>query len=191
MTIMLYKYRGIQNFRFFVDIIMKSRLFAATYKDLNDPMEGKYYYHHGVLDKTVVNKLASEKEDLRICSLSRRKDNELMWAHYAEGHRGVVVGLSIADKDFNIRPIDYNGIVFLASGQVHQATPMDILSHKLDVWSYEEEERVFIKKRKYVYIEIKEIITGRSMSNQDFSFISDLVHKIIPSVTIIKAETFI
>ena len=40
MTGVLYKYRGIQNFRFLVDIILKNRLYAAKYSDLNDPMGG-------------------------------------------------------------------------------------------------------------------------------------------------------
>ncbi len=39
---MFYKYRGIKEFRYFVDIILNKRLFAAPYFDLNDPMEGHY-----------------------------------------------------------------------------------------------------------------------------------------------------
>mgnify|MGYP001801434879 FL=1 len=48
---LLYKYRSLENFKNFVDIILKNRLYAATYKDLNDPMEGKYYYKEGRLDR--------------------------------------------------------------------------------------------------------------------------------------------
>jgi hypothetical protein len=58
------------------------------------------------------------------------------------------------------------------------------------VWSYEEEERVFVTDKVYVEVLVKEIITGRAMSNQDFSFIRELVDKINPAIQIIKADTF-
>ena len=44
MTEISYKYRSVDNFRNFVDIILNNRLYAASYQDLNDPMEGHYYY---------------------------------------------------------------------------------------------------------------------------------------------------
>ncbi len=58
------------------------------------------------------------------------------------------------------------------------------------MWSYEEEERVFVTDKVYVEVLVKEIITGRAMSNQDFSFIRELVDKINPAIQIIKADTF-
>lgn len=47
---LLYKYRSIENFQFFVDIILNKRLYAARYLDLNDPMEGHYIYADGVVN---------------------------------------------------------------------------------------------------------------------------------------------
>ncbi len=38
----LYKYRNIKSFEFFCDILINSRLYAAEYSKLNDPMEGIY-----------------------------------------------------------------------------------------------------------------------------------------------------
>lgn len=186
----LYKYRGIQNFRFFVDIVMKKRLFAAKYIDLNDPMEGQYYYNTGELDKKIIQKISSDKGDLKICSLSRKKDNELMWAHYSEGHRGVAIGISVDATKFDVRPIQYTGLAYLTNGQIEQDTPREILSHKLNVWAYEEEERIFVNDKQYVDIQVKEIITGRAMNSRDFSFIRELVARIDPSIQIIKADTF-
>lgn len=187
---LLYKYRGIQNFRFFVDILMKNRIFAAKYKDLNDPMEGQYYYNKGELNKEMLRKLATDKGVLRLCSLSKTKDNELMWSHYAEGHRGVAIGLIVDKKRYDVRPINYNGLAYLNGVQVEQDAPREILSHKLNVWSYEEEERVFVSDINYVDVQVKEVITGRAMSNQDYGFIRDLLDKIDPSINLIKASTF-
>lgn len=187
---MLYKYRGLQNFKFFIDIILKNRLFAAKYTELNDPMEGQYYYNSGELNRRILNKIASDKGDLRICSLSRVKDNELMWSHYADGHRGVAIGLSIDHNRYDVRPIQYTGLAYLNGPDIVTDTPREILSHKLNVWSYEEEERIFVADRFYVDVEIKEVITGRRMSNQDFSFIRELIDKINPDIRLIKAEAF-
>ena len=39
----LYKYRSLENFEFFLDILLNKRLYASSYKDLNDAMEGVYY----------------------------------------------------------------------------------------------------------------------------------------------------
>lgn len=187
---LLYKYRGITNFRFFVDIVLKSRLFAAKYKDLNDPMEGQYYYNRGEINEQMIRKLAMDKGVLRLCSLSKTRNNELMWSHYAEGHHGVAVGLTIDRSKYDVKPIIYDGLAQLNNVSLDQHNPRYILSHKLNVWSYEEEERVFVSDLNYVEIQVKEVITGRAMSNQDYSFIRDLLGKIDPSINLIKASSF-
>jgi hypothetical protein len=190
MNEILYKYRTLDNFKNFVDIILKNRLYAAKYKDLNDPMEGQYYYRTGELNRDIRNKLLEEKGELRLCSLSQVKNNQLMWSHYTNGHRGVAVGLKITDKNCTIRPIQYNGLASIRNQDFNDQTAIEILSHKLEVWNYEEEVRVFVRDRHFVDIEIVEVITGLSMSNADFGFVRDLVEKINPEIRIIKAETF-
>jgi hypothetical protein len=191
MNEILYKYRSLDNFKNFVDIILRNRLYAAKYKDLNDPMEGQYYYRTGELDREIRNKLLEEKGELRLCSLSRVRDNQLMWSHYTNGHRGVAVGLRITDTNCTLRPIQYNGLASIRNQDFNEQTAIEILSHKLEVWNYEEEVRVFVRDRHFVDIEIAEVITGLSMSNADFGFVRDLVKKINPEIRIVKAETFI
>lgn len=190
MSEILYKYRSLDNFRNFTDIILRSRLYAAKYKDLNDPMEGQYYYRTGELDKEIRNKILEEKGDLRLCSLSKIRDNQLMWSHYTNGHRGVVIGLKINDNNCTIRPIQYNGLASIRNQDFNDQTSIEILSHKLEVWNYEQEVRVFIRDRHFVDIKIEEVNTGLSMSNADFGFIRDLIEKVNPEIKVIKAETF-
>ncbi|MEN6500936.1 MAG: hypothetical protein ABFC55_00945 [Tenuifilaceae bacterium] len=186
---LLYKYRSLDNFKNFVDIIMKNRLFAAKYKDLNDPMEGQYYYQRGELSKSVRDKLIEEKGELRICSLSRVNNNELMWSHYTNGQRGVAIGVEIDRSTYSVRPIQYNGIASIRQQDFSEQTAMEILSHKLEVWNYEQEERAFIRDRHFIDVSVKTLITGRAMSSQDFGFIRELVSYINPNIEIIKAET--
>ena len=190
MTDILYKYRSLDNFKNFVDIILKNRLFASKYKDLNDPMEGQYYYESGELNREIRNKLLEEKGELRLCSLSKVKDNQLMWSHYTNGQRGVAIGLRIDDSQYIIKPIQYNGLVSLRKQDFNEQTTTEILTHKLVVWNYEEEVRVFIRDRHFIDVNIEEVITGVAMSNADFGFVNELVEKINPDIRIIKAETF-
>lgn len=177
----LYKYRGIKNFRFFVDIILKSRLYAAPYFDMNDPMEGCYLYPEGSsgFDEDIQRLIKGEKDKIRICSLSENPENELMWSHYAEGHKGIAIGVEVDDSKYHVAPIIYDGLHQLGMHNMHQNTAIEILSHKLDVWNYEKEVRVFLTGRKTtIDVEVKEIVFGRSTSTQDKGFIKDLVSNI-------------
>ncbi|MDR2148948.1 MAG: DUF2971 domain-containing protein [Tannerella sp.] len=190
MTEILYKYRSLDNFRNFVDIILKNRLYASRYKDLNDPMEGQYYYQTGELNRNIRDKLLEEKGVLRLCSLSRVKDNQLMWSHYSNGQRGVAIGLRVDDNLYTVRPIQYNGIVQIRNQDFNDQTATEILSHKLEVWEYEKEVRVFVRDRNYIDVTIEEVITGVAMSKADFGFVKELIEKVNPSIRITKAETF-
>ncbi len=187
---LLYKYRGLDNFRNFVDILLKNRLYAAKYKDLNDPMEGQYYYQTGELNRNIRDKLLEEKGELRLCSLSKIKDNQLMWSHYANGQRGVAIGLRIDSTQYTVRPIQYNGLAYIRNQDFNDQTAIEILSHKLEIWNYEEEVRIFVRDKHFIDITVEEVITGVAMSNADFSFVRELIEKINPSIRIIKAETF-
>lgn len=188
---LLYKYRGIQGFRYFTDIILKSRLYAAPYFDLNDPMEGRYLYNQsdGKIDEDMARKLKGDKEKVRVCSLSRDPNNELMWSHYAEGHKGVAIGVEVDRTKYEVRPINYDGLHQIGLNNFHSGSAIDVLSHKLDVWRYEEEERVFTNGKQYIEVSVNKIICGSRMSTQDKGFITDLVEKVNPSIEIINART--
>jgi hypothetical protein len=190
MTDILYKYRSLDNFRNFVDIFLKNRLYAAKYKDLNDPMEGQYYYQTGELNRDIKNKLLEEKGELRLCSLSKVKDNQLMWSHYTNGHRGVAIGLRIDETKYTVKPIQYNGLTSIRNQDFNDQTAIEILSHKLEVWNYETEVRAFVRDKNFIDIQIEEIITGIAMSNAEYGFVRELVEKINPNIRIIKAKTF-
>ena len=41
------KYRSLDGWKFIFDILLHKRLYAARYKDLNDPMEGYYTFASG------------------------------------------------------------------------------------------------------------------------------------------------
>ena len=85
-----YKYKSLQSFEFLLDMILKERLYAASYHELNDPMEGVIK-----VDSTVSKDREREWEDiirdLRITCFTKDSKNPLMWSHYADGGKGCLV----------------------------------------------------------------------------------------------------
>ncbi len=155
---MLYKYKSLDNLMWILDIILNKRLYAAKYTELNDPMEG--IFKHRGLHRNILADLKSEKDELRICSFSKSCNDSLMWAHYADGERGIAIGIKeesliLKNGNYNIRNISYSGIPDVEEN----TTAREILSCKKVEWSYEQEVRVFTKA-KYIEVEIEEIIMG-------------------------------
>jgi len=186
-----YKYRSLENFRYFVDIILKNRLYASKYNEMNDPMEGYYYHWNGQFDESMVQKLKSDKEKLNICSLSRTKDEELMWHYYADKHKGVVIGVEVDNyrEQYDIETIQYeNELPFLSHSNLNVHTAKEILTHKFKSWEYEEEVRVFVKNSDFINVKVKEMIIGKKMNKTDSAFVKQLIEKINPNICLISAE---
>lgn len=187
---MLFKYRSLDNYKFVVDIIVNSRLYAATYSDLNDPMEGYYRYGDGGIPKDLLEKIDEARSRLRLCSLSRNPENALMWAHYANGHRGFLVAADVDEKVYKLRSVQYDGPSYLrnASENGDEETAINVLCHKHEVWAYEEEERVFVTGANYIGITLREFILGSRMSPQDVSLFKKLVDAHCPHVPVRRSE---
>jgi len=184
----LYKYRSLardtNDFKRFVEIILKKRLYAAKYEELNDPMEGVYYcrQRRNEMNKLIRTKLNTGK---RICSLSKTRNNLLMWSHYADGHKGVILGVVIDQHKYDIRKIKYDGKKFASNKNYVSNKAEEILSHKADCWEYEKEWRVFAFND-YIDVEIKEIILGSQMKPDDKTLVKEIVKRINPQINVIE-----
>ena len=189
---LLYKYRTIDNLEFFIDIILNQRLFASQYTDLNDPMEGYYTYTTGALSKEVLNTIKSEKERLGICSLSKNSEIALMWSHYADGHRGVVIGIEIDHNKYKIEPIKYKGLPTLHDSNTpnYKELAQLILTHKHNIWKYEEEIRIITRDNKFINVKIKNIILGKKMKYEKKEFIKSLVKKLDSSIDVLESNIY-
>lgn len=94
--------------------------------------------------------LASSKETILsrtgILCLSKKLDNILMWSHYTDSHKGLVIELDpIHDLDFFLSPIQVNYTDTYEPTNYfkdpHSAITK-IISTKSSCWSYEEEIRI-------------------------------------------------
>lgn len=188
MTEIFYKYRTLDNFKNFVDIILNNRLFAARYSELNDPMEGQYLFKDGILSRNIKNRIYGDKQQLRLCSLSKNCDNFLMWSHYANGHKGVAIGVQIDETKYTVKDIDY--IENLRSFEkLDDLDAINILCSKVDLWQYENEVRAFNRNGdNYINVKVVELYVGSRMAVADLDFITNLVKKINPTIKILRAQ---
>ena len=135
-----FKYKSLKNdsFKYFVKMLVEGKMYAACFKDLNDPMEGAY-----LSDKEIEGYM-KQKEELRIISLIEKRDDEipcnmLMWSHYTDEHRGCCIEFHFPnEKDENlVRLINY--VKEFKSNDVDSVEA--VLSRKFTDWKYEQEVR--------------------------------------------------
>jgi hypothetical protein len=188
-----YKIRSLDNWKFVTDIIVNSRLFAAPFESLNDPMEGRYHYFGDTVSKAYQKAVYKSKLRKRICSLSRKFDSTLLWSYYAGGHTGVAFGVSFpertrAGQTFEMRDVTYDHGVSIGNreaGLKPDQVALKILTQKQTPWSHETETRVFTSES-FVPVVIKELILGVRISAQDANLIKALTLKWHPDVKISK-----
>jgi len=183
---MLYKYRGFENFEFALDIFVNQRLYAATYKKLNDPMEGRFIYGKNLSKRVNINEIVGDKARYKILSLSETPNNMLMWSYYSEAHAGFVVGVEITQTSAIKRKVKY--IEYLRIDDVRrQNLALYILSRKLKLWKHECERRVFIKDpglETFVSVKPRELIFGINASGPKKELLAAIAERFCPCIDI-------
>ena len=171
----LYKYKSFEHFEYFMDLLIKKRLYGATFKELNDPMEGYFISENFTEDEW--KQMKDTKKQVRICSLSKTYDNALMWTHYANEHKGCCIELEVPDSTWKCLEVRYQTTMPKLTSRINPDEAMDtIFGVKSDFWSYEQEVR-FIKTvqttkegkpfKANLPIRIKKIYLGVRASNKD------------------------
>lgn len=189
----LFKYRSIINWKFLLDIFLNKRLYAATYKELNDPMEGRYYYHGDHVSREFRRALRSQKKEWKICSLSRNHRNTLMWSYYADGHRGVALGIKVRktrNHPYTVRNVAYDMEVHVDDSKIKagpEQVALHILSQKQLAWQHEDEVRVFTRD-KFVDVDIQKVCFGYYMDRTDRDLVTALVKMTAPAAELVQLE---
>ncbi|WP_277638473.1 DUF2971 domain-containing protein [Bacteroides graminisolvens] len=117
------------------------------------------------------------KKKFGICCFSWDNKNPVMWAHYADNHKGICVGLKnlypVQEKLYGIYPVDY-----LSKMEQYQFTSFEdekywrqwLLTKSIS-WEYEQEVRLISKsyngKLKFPKEAINEIYLGLLTSKED------------------------
>lgn len=182
---LLYKYRGLGNLRHALDIFVKSRMHAAVFTKLNDPMEGIYTYDPDKFNRQDVESIWDSKNSYRILSLSETPNNMLMWSYYAAAHTGMVVGV-IVNPEAIVEPVRY--VDHLAIDTQHQDVARGILIKKLKLWEHEKEQRAFIRNENFIRVEVRELIFGLNTNGETKTLVTQVAEKFCPNVIVRTIE---
>lgn len=135
--------------RFAVANLCKQRLKISRIKELNDPFELIAVRGSSPDEREALAKFRDQISELYgIICFSRRWNNPVLWSHYAENHRGVVLGFDVDDRlllEVGYRqkrielPRKDDGRAPALSDEFLQ----QVLSTKFADWSYESEWRLF------------------------------------------------
>ena len=187
-----YKYRALGNWQFLLDIFLHKRLYAGSFASMNDPMEGQSYYVNGKVRGDVRSAIDSQREQWNICSLTPHVRNSLMWAYYANGHRGIAIGVELQRlKRGDIRrPVDYDSTVYVRPEEAKRSlseVATTILFRKQALWGHEDEIRVLTRSQ-HVAVNIVEVHLGSLMADADRRLVTALVKLAAPTARVLKVS---
>lgn len=184
---MLYKYRSLalENFKYNLDILVNQRLYATTYDNMNDPMEGKYTSVQD-LSSEIISAFENHHKNIKFSSLSKVKDNPLMWAHYANGARGIVIGLELKNGAER-HDVKYNGLYHLLENKdITKEKAKSVLCYKNEFWEYEKEVRVFVEKSNYVDVNVKQVIFGEKAGRTEKSILKKIIARLTYKIEVLE-----
>lgn len=143
-----------QEIREKIPELTKDELFFEFGQALDEALE-----HGRSIEKEVTDQLKKMLEKVKVLCLTTRPDNDLMWAHYAQGHTGVVLRFKsspIIDSVFGVaEPVQYqerapvlyseDDLIEVLCGLKNLSAEecfRKIVSTKSHAWAYEEEWRL-------------------------------------------------
>ena len=189
-----YKFRANIDIRQDTFSLLENKLYASKLSQLNDPFETTildYFsdYTGGIVESEDLHNLLNRiKNEIGIYSLSTNKgDNkavleELMWAHYANSHKGFCIEYDLAILKDSVKldimdnvdtyTVKYEDIDIQSSmlKQAKRNPKETLLSSKSPRWSYENEIRLIFNAsgiKQYDPKALKSIYFGLNMSAKD------------------------
>ncbi|MDX9859228.1 MAG: DUF2971 domain-containing protein [candidate division Zixibacteria bacterium] len=172
---MIYKYT-----KLFPSICKNLEFRFSSPKELNDPFEGHIDYSS---IENIASKMTWEIEfdkadlleiakagiwfgDIRIFSLSKTCDSPLMWSHYADRHRGVVIGFNEADNFFN-QDIIYHNESSFPSDKFGKLLPMQYGKKKIELMDSFKRLPILYKSEDWIYEqEVRFVLPKESVSSK-------------------------
>jgi len=197
----VYKYRALSgdSFKYTMDILLNNRIYMPSRKSLNDPFEGVQNIYLGMSGNPGKQDIAElwEKmlEKYGVYSLSRCPAIPQMWAHYADGFKGVCLEFSTSNTFSKVREVLYTKDIIENAdlkglgkdGAVPFPTMLEaIMLRKSDGWAYEQEWRLLDDRRlnnpnvdtRYIYLlenEITAVILGSAIAEADEQFVREMI----------------
>ena len=202
-----------------LEALIRSQLYFANPEALNDPYDcqvdilealeraisrasdvRKEVLQQARQGQTVFEQIHNDIKKFGVCSVSATRENQVLWAHYANEHRGVCIEYTIAedfviDRSINIfgfSPVSYGSDAltefFLSYSFSEDGT--DVLDLAMDAmkkvrtiksedWGFEEEVRMIRSESGPMEIPaefLTQVCFGLRTSERDRSLVSELVN---------------
>jgi hypothetical protein len=215
-----YKYRS--YYKRDIELLSSSRIYVPNKTELNDPYEGiiepiifeEFDMLKNVLSavfrikgydkieasvgklKKGINDFINHANTMGIYSLSRIYNNELLWAHYSNSHKGFCIEFNSMElMDLYYQTSKNINFVNLINIEYKKATPrlslnditkkindkkiiIKMLGSKSLAWEYEDEIRLIFEGAGEKYINfkaIKSIIFGARASKEDMDYVINTI----------------
>lgn len=190
-------------------ILPEWRMKLSTFDKVNDPFELLCADQSENFQRSVLKTLREHwiRRVGFIC-FSSNWESPLMWAHYADSHKGVCLGFDLLDEEklqkMIYEPDRLKGLFdkTMPDSNVNEYTLMKVLTTKYKQWEYENEWRVFANledcdaKTGFYYVDLgpnfllREVIVGANCA-APVHHLAKLVKesgKVLEPVTVIKAR---
>lgn len=179
----LFKFRPID--RHAIDSLVTRRLFLAPWVTLNDAHEAQMFIRapgfncHMNPERVSLFApalLSFDAAGTRVCSLSRGWTSNLLWSHYADGHQGLAISLSLPVDlgGIEVLPVEYNDTLPELRPPIGRDGVLQALRYKSNEWRHEEETRLVTFDAKCAYlsgVEILDVIFGLRTSKDDTALV--------------------
>jgi hypothetical protein len=215
----IYKYTSINEFLY--ETLMRSELWFNPPAHFNDPFDSFLPIDFGLecfktmegwetspgLTKEVQSKalrpiiFRNELEELRnqmgVSCFSSVPDNLIMWSHYADKHKGLILKFGAAELQkvfYNIRSVIYTNRVKPLNYEKPASGIIDkLLTRKSTHWKAESEIRIIAKKHgpySFPKSALKEIIFGLKCDSRQLTDIMHLIQKFgYPSTSFAQVQS--
>ena len=155
----LFKYRSLagDNFRYTQEIFTRNELHCSSLRAFNDPFEGRFALvmpPHAPeslrMHQRWLNDMSNMivQDSAAVCAFSEKRDDIVMWAHYADSHHGIC--LEFSPPRYGKMRRDLYDVRYISSfKEVQEGTYSDtdalmrlVCTAKSKHWEYESEWRV-------------------------------------------------
>jgi Protein of unknown function (DUF2971) len=187
----LYKYKSLSNLWHTLDILINNRLYCAHWSELNDPLEGRYEIYLG--DKSdrihsiMTSRIEKARDTYRVASLSADPTNFLMWSHYADGHKGIVIEVEVRESHPDLTKVLYSPFSSLFTDKLQTKEDMrHLFNSKGNEWAYEQEYRLVTENNYFALPEpVSRVLLGPMVSDEQAGILGAVAPS---SVEIVRME---
>lgn len=167
-----------------INDLENGRIKVSTIDVLNDPFEFMPYRRYGNKERQPYNRVyRTISKKWGVLCFSQIWTEQLLWAHYADKHKGVVLGFEIpSERILKVKytPNKIRTKFNLTDNQdENEKKFLDLATEKYNEWEYEKEFRILIKLADCILddglyflpfgeiLKIKEIVLGCRLNNEN------------------------